>query len=66
MFFIKDVIFLEAKGLKSKENFIVKHVRYTDLREVLAVTVDGATYFKKDAIKRIANMVEFRGGTWSW
>ncbi|MHC4270263.1 MAG: hypothetical protein ACYSTS_17625 [Planctomycetota bacterium] len=41
----------------SKENFIVKHVRYTDLNEVLGVTVDGETYFDYEIIKQTANSV---------
>lgn len=49
-----------------KENFIMKHVRYTDLREVLAVTIDGTTYFDEEAIRRAASMVKLRGGVWAF
>ena len=49
-----------------KENFVIKHVRYTDLREVLAVTVDGTTYFDEEAIRRAASMVKLRGGVWAF
>lgn len=49
-----------------KENFIIKHVRSSDVKEVLAVTVDGVTYFDKDSINRTASMVKFRGGVWSF
>lgn len=31
----------------TNENFIIKHVRYTDLKEVMVVTIDGATNFAK-------------------
>lgn len=49
-----------------KEIFIIKHVRSSDVKEVLAVTVDGVTYFDKDSINRTASMVKFRGGVWSF
>jgi hypothetical protein len=49
-----------------KENFIIKHVRYTDRREVLAVTIDGATYFDEETIRRAASMVKLRGGVWTF
>jgi hypothetical protein len=49
-----------------KDNFVIKHVRYTDLKEVLAVTTDGTTYFDEEAIGRAASMVKLRGGVWAF
>ena len=50
----------------SKENFVIKHVRFTDLREVLAVTIDETTYFDEDGIGRAASIVKLRGGVWEF
>lgn len=49
-----------------ENNFIVKHVRYTDLRESLAVTVGNATFFDPEEIKHAETLVRSRGGVWGW
>jgi hypothetical protein len=50
----------------SKENFIIKHVRHSDIKETLAVTVDGKTHFDDETIKRTAISIKRRGGIWSF
>ena len=47
-------------------HFIIKHVRKSDLNEVLAVTADSATSFEQEAIKKAEASVKQRGGVWSW
>ena len=48
------------------KNFIIKHVRYSDLNEVIAVTVDETTYFDDATIKKTSILVKQRGGVWSF
>ena len=47
-------------------HFIMKHVRKTDLNEVLAVTIDTTTSFDQETIKKAEASVKHRGGVWSW
>lgn len=47
-------------------NFVIKHVRYSDLNEVLAVTIDDITSFDEEAIKRAELIVKMRGGVWDF
>lgn len=49
-----------------KNSFIIKHVRYRDLREVLGVTIGDKTYFERGEIKRAESLVRGRGGIWDW
>jgi len=48
-----------------KENFVVRHVRLSDLRETLAVTVNGETLFDDKDISKAKAYVTSRGGIWS-
>lgn len=50
----------------AKENFIVKHVRHSDLNETLAVTIDGKTYFDSETIEKTSTSVKQRGGVWAF
>jgi len=50
----------------TNSNLVIKHVRYTDIRETLAVTVDGVTSFDEESIKKASDLVKSRGGVWSW
>ena len=49
-----------------KTNFIVKHVRYSDPLETLAVTVNGETVFGDDDIAKAKSAVKSRGAVWGW
>jgi len=49
-----------------ENNFVIKHVRYSDLREVLGVTLGKNTYFDQEAIRRAEHRVRARGGVWEW
>jgi hypothetical protein len=51
---------------RPESSFFIKHVRHSDLREVLGVTIGGTTYFDQDAIKRAELSVRARGGVWVW
>ena len=48
-----------------KENFVVRHVRLADLRETLAVTVNGETLFDDKDISKATAYVTSRGGIWN-
>lgn len=48
------------------ENIIIKHVRISDLNEVLAVTINGVTHFDRASIRRTESIVKARGGVWSF
>lgn len=47
-----------------KRNLIIRHVRHSDRRETLGVTVNGETTFDPEGIKNAAAEVRSRGGTW--
>lgn len=49
-----------------KANFVVRHVRYSDLRETIAVTVNGETVFDSDSISKARANVMARGAVWGW
>lgn len=49
-----------------KVNLVVRHVRYSDLRETIAVTVNGETVFDRDSISKAQADVTARGAVWSW
>ena len=49
-----------------KASFVVKHARYSDTRETLAVTLRGETAFDKDRISKAKEEVTARGGIWGW
>lgn len=49
-----------------KSSFIIRHVRVTDLRETLAVTMDGATSFDPSDFSAGRARVVSAGGVWSW
>ena len=48
-----------------KENFVVRHVRLSDLQETIAVTVNGETLFDDKDISKAKAFVTRRGGIWS-
>lgn len=49
---------------RPENSFVIKHVRFSDLREVLGVTLGGNTYFDQEAIRRAELQVRGRGGVW--
>lgn len=49
-----------------KANIVVRHVRISDFRETLAVTVSGETLFDNDDISKAKAEVIRRGAIWSW
>jgi hypothetical protein len=49
-----------------KANFVVRHVRYSDPRETLGVTINGQTLFDEKEIANAAAEVTARGAVWSW
>lgn len=49
-----------------KASFVVKHVRYSDIQETLAVTLRGETAFDNDRISKAKEEVIARGGVWGW
>ena len=49
-----------------KANFVVRHVRLSDLRETLGVTINGQTVFDEKEIANAAAEVTARGAIWSW
>jgi hypothetical protein len=53
--------FTESSG----PHFIVRHFRASDFKEVLGVTVDDATSFDEETIKKTGDLVKQRGGVWS-
>lgn len=53
-------------GQSPEPHLIIKHVRKSDLKEVLGVTVDGVTSFDEEAIKKAETSVKQRGGVWSF
>ena len=48
-----------------KENIVVRHVRLSDMRQTLAVTVNGETLFDDKDISKAKAYVTSRGGLWS-
>jgi hypothetical protein len=48
-----------------KANLVVRHVRLSELRETLAVTVGGQTLFDADDISKAKADVTRRGAVWS-
>jgi len=54
------------KIVNPKASFVVKHVRYSDIRETLAVTLRGETVFDNDLISKAKEEVTVRGGVWGW
>jgi hypothetical protein len=49
-----------------KANFIIKHVRRSDLRETLSATIDGVTVFSGEDIAKAKAKAISRGARWSW
>jgi hypothetical protein len=49
-----------------KANIVVRHVRFSDLRETLAVTVRGQTLFDDNGISKAKAEIMRRGAIWSW
>ena len=49
-----------------KANIVVRHVRLSDLRETLAVTLRGETLFDDDDISKAKEEVTRRGAIWGW
>ena len=49
-----------------KSNILIRHVRISDPRETLAVTMNGITYFDDESFKRAEAMLKDRGAVWSW
>ena len=49
-----------------KANIVVRHVRYSDLLETLAVTTGGETVFSGDEMAKAREAVTSRGAVWSW
>ena len=54
------------KMTNPKSNIVVRHVRFSDLRETLAVTLNGQTLFDEKDISNAKAEVTSRGATWSW
>lgn len=44
---------------------IIRHIRYSDSKETLAVTMNGTTYFDEKIFIKTETMVKERGGFWS-
>ena len=49
-----------------KSNILIRHVRFSDPRETLAVTMSGITYFDDESFKRAEALLKGRGAVWSW
>jgi hypothetical protein len=49
-----------------ESNLVVRHVRFSDLRETLGVTRKGKTEFEPEAMLEAKKAVEGAGGIWSW
>ena len=49
-----------------KSHLVVRHVRSTDLRETIAVTISGVTQFDEQSFRRAEAFVKARGGVWGW
>ena len=49
-----------------KSNVMVRHARLSDVRETIAVTVNGETVFDEDAMTRARQDAVSRGAVWSW
>ena len=49
-----------------KANIVVRHVRYSDPRETVGVTIDGQTLFDEKGISNAKAEVTARGAIWSW
>ncbi len=47
-------------------NIVVRHVRYSDLRETVGVTINGQTLFDEKGISNTKAEVTARGAIWSW
>ncbi len=47
-----------------KTNFVVRHVRLSDTRETLGVTINGNTIFDEKGISNAQENVTARGATW--
>jgi hypothetical protein len=54
------------KIVNPSANFVVKHVRYSDIRETLGVTFKGETVFDQDSIAKVGVEVASRGAVWIW
>jgi hypothetical protein len=54
------------KVVSPRKAFVIRHVRADDIRDILAVTLDGETFFEKEDFKRAEALVKSRGGLWSW
>lgn len=53
-------------GQSVEAQLIIKHVRNSDLKEVLGITVDGITSFDEEAIKKAEASVRKRRGVWGF
>lgn len=49
-----------------KGRIVIKHVRVSDVRETIAVTVDGVTSFEPVDFRRAEGQVRLAGGVWTW
>lgn len=49
-----------------KANIVVRHVRLSDLRETLGVTLSGQTLFDEKGIANAKAEVTARGAIWNW
>ena len=49
-----------------RSQIIVRHVRESDFKETIAVTMNGTTYFDEKIFIKVKTMVEERGGVWGW
>jgi len=54
------------KMANPESNFVVRHVRISDLRETLAVTLNGHTLFDEKDISNAKAEVTSRGAMWDW
>jgi hypothetical protein len=43
---------------------VIKHVRADDIKDIIAVTIDGETFFDTADFKRAESLVKSRGGVW--
>ena len=49
-----------------KSNIVMRHVRYSDSEETLAVTINGETHFDEKEISKAKAEVIERGAIWNW
>ena len=49
-----------------RANIVVRHVRVSDIRETLGVTLNGETVFDQGGISKAKDVVVSRGAVWGW